>query len=56
MMEKIWTWVIGFFVIALLLYLGARLLRQVWWVLLIGAVIALAVIVYIRFRNGKPKY
>jgi len=56
MTERIWTWIVGFFVAALLLYLGAKLISQVWWVLLIIAVIVLAVIIYIRFRGGKPKY
>ena len=56
MKEKIWEGVIGFFVCGLLLYLGARLVMRVWWVLLIVTVIALAVIIYIRFKKGKPKY
>jgi len=56
MMEKVWMWVIGFFVATLLLYFGAKLIAQVWWVLLIIAVIVLAVIIYIRFKKGKPKY
>ena len=56
MTERIWTWVIGFFVAALLLYLGAKLISQVWVVLLIIAVLVIAVIVLIRFKNGKPKY
>jgi len=56
MKETIWEGVISFFVCALLLYFGAKLISRVWWVLLIVAVIALGVIIYIRFRNGKPKY
>jgi len=56
MTERIWTWIIGFFVAALLLYLGARLISQVWWILLIIAVIVIAVIIYIRFKKSKPNY
>jgi len=56
MKETIWTWVIGFFVAAFLLYLGARLISRVWRILLIAAVIVLAVVIYLRFRKGKPKY
>ena len=54
--EKIWGSVIGFFVLALLCYSGAALLMEIWWVLLIAAAIALGVILYIRFKKGRPKY
>jgi len=53
--EKLWGAIFGFFGAALLLYIGARYLMKVWWVLLIVAVIALAVIIYIRFRKVEPK-
>ena len=56
MKDKIWEIVLGFFVIALLLYLGVTLLLKVWWILLIVAVLVLAVIIYIRIRKSKPKY
>ena len=56
MKETIWAWVIGFFVCALLLYFGATLLMKIWPVLLIAAILVLAVVIYIRFRKGKPKY
>ena len=56
MREKMWEGVIGFFVMALLLYFGAKLVAQVWWVLVIVAVAVIALIIYIRFRKGKPKY
>ena len=54
--EKLWGAVFGFFGAALLLYIGARYLMKVWWFLLIIALVALAVVIYIRFRKGKPKY
>ena len=54
--EKLWGAIFGFFGAALLLYIGARFLMQIWWVLLIAAVIAVGVIVYIRVKKGKPKY
>jgi len=54
--EKIWGWIAGFFFAALLCYIGVKLLAEVWWVLLIAAIIALGVIVYIRIKKGKPKY
>jgi hypothetical protein len=54
--EKLWGAIFGFFGGALLLYIGARYLMKVWWFLLIVAVIALGVIIYIRFKKGKPKY
>ena len=54
--EKIWGWIAGFFVAALLCYIAAALLVEVWWILLIVALIALGVIIYIRLRKGKPKY
>jgi hypothetical protein len=54
--EKIWGAVFGFFAGALLLYFGATLLAKVWWVLLIVAIIALAIVIYIRIKKGKPKY
>ena len=54
--EKLWGAIFGFFGAALLLYIGARILLQVWWVLLIAALIALAVMIYIRVKKGKPKY
>jgi len=54
--EKLWGAIFGFFGAALLLYIGAHYLMKVWWFLLIIAVIALAVIIYIRIRKGKPKY
>jgi O-antigen/teichoic acid export membrane protein len=53
--EKIWSGVIGFFVLALLCFISAKLLLGVWWVLLIAAAIAIGVILYIRFKK-KPKY
>jgi uncharacterized membrane protein YeaQ/YmgE (transglycosylase-associated protein family) len=56
MKEKIWAGIIGFFVAALLLYIGATYLLKVWWLLLIVAVISFAIIIYIRFKKGKPKY
>jgi len=54
--EKLWGAIFGFFGAALLLYIGARYLMKVWWFLLIIALIALAVIIYIRIKKGKPKY
>ena len=54
--EKIWGGIIGFFVAALLCYIGATILLKVWWVLLIAAAIAIGIIIYIRFKKGKPKY
>ena len=54
--EKMWGWIFGFFGAALLCYIGAKALLDVWWVLLIAAVIALGVILYIRIKKGKPKY
>jgi len=54
--EKIWGAIAGFFVAALLCYIGVQLLAEVWWVLLIAAAIAVGVIIYIRFKRGKPKY
>ena len=41
---------------ALLLYLSARFIMQIWFVLLVAALIALAVIIYLRIKKGKPKY
>jgi len=54
--EKLWGAILGFFLAALLCYIAAALLVEVWWVLLIAAVIALGIIIYIRLRKGKPKY
>jgi len=54
--EKLWGAIFGFFGAALLLYIGARFLLQIWWVLLIAALIALGVIIYLRVKKGKPKY
>jgi 4-hydroxybenzoate polyprenyltransferase len=48
--------VLTFFACALLLYVGATYLLKVWWVLLIVAVIVAIVVIYIRFKKGKPKY
>ena len=56
MKDRIWEITLGFFVIALLLYLGVTLLLKVWWVLLIVAVIALVAVVIYRIKKGKPKY
>jgi len=54
--EKLWGAIFGFFGAALLLYIGARFLLQIWWILLIAALIALAVIICIRVKKGKPGY
>jgi amino acid permease len=54
--EKLWGAIFGFFAAALLCYIGTKLLLQVWWVLLITAIIAGGVIVYLRIKKGKPKY
>jgi energy-converting hydrogenase Eha subunit B len=54
--EKMWGAILGFFAAALMCYIGAKLLADVWWVLLIIAVIALGAIIYIRVKKGKPKY
>jgi Na+-driven multidrug efflux pump len=54
--EKMWGAIIGFFLAALLCYIGAALLADVWWILLIVAIIAAGIIIYIRFKKGKPKY
>jgi small basic protein len=54
--EKMWGWVAGFFLGALLCYIGAKLLVDVWWILLIAAAIALGVTIYLRVKKGKPKY
>ena len=54
--EKMWGWIIGFFLAALLCYIAAALLVEVWWILLIVAIIAVGVIIYIRLRKGRPKY
>jgi len=56
MKEKLWGAIFGFFGAALLLYIGARFLMQIWWVLLIAALVALGVIIYLRVKKGKPKY
>jgi len=56
MKEKLWGAIFGFFGAALLLYIGARFLLQIWWVLLIAALVALGVIIYYRIKKGKPKY
>lgn len=48
--------VVSFFVLALLLYLGARLVARVWWVLLIVAVLVLVAVIIYRVHKGKPKY
>jgi len=54
--EKLWGAILGFFGAALLCYIGATILMEVWWILLIVAAIALGIIIYIRFKKGKPKY
>ncbi|MDR0531386.1 MAG: hypothetical protein LBG83_04900 [Oscillospiraceae bacterium] len=54
--EKLWGAIFGFFGAALLLYIGARFLLQIWWVLLIAALVALGAIIYLRIKKGKPKY
>ena len=54
--EKMWGAIFGAFFGALLLYLSARFILQIWPVLLIAALIALGVIIYIRVKKGKPKY
>jgi energy-converting hydrogenase Eha subunit B len=54
--EKLWGAVMGFFGAALLLYIGSKLVLQVWWLLLIAALTAIGIIIYIRIKKGKPKY
>jgi len=54
--EKLWGAILGFFGAAVLLFIGARFILEIWWVLLIAALIALGVIIYIRIKKGKPKY
>ena len=54
--EKLWGAIFGFFGAALLCYIAAKVLLDVWWVLLIAAVIAVGVILYIRYKKGRPKY
>ena len=55
LMEKLKTIVLTFFLAAIACYIAAVLLIRVWWVLLIAAVIAIGIILYIRFGK-KPKY
>jgi Flp pilus assembly protein TadB len=55
-MEKIRNAILSFFVLAILLYIGACYIMRVWWVLVIVAVIALIVLLCIRFGKSKPKY
>jgi Na+-driven multidrug efflux pump len=54
--ETLWATVLTFFACALLLYIGATYLLKVWWFLLIVALIVLAIVLYLRFKKGKPKY
>jgi len=54
--DKIWGFCLSFFVCSILLHVAVTKLMQIWQVLLVIAVLVLAVVVYIRFRNSKPKY
>jgi hypothetical protein len=54
--EKMWSAIMGFFAAALLCYVAVKLISAVWVVLLIVAMLALTVIIYIRVKKGKPKY
>ena len=55
LMEKAKSIALTFFGVALLCYFGAKLLMRVWCVLVIIAVIAIVIILCIRFGK-KPKY
>jgi len=54
--EKMWGAIFGFFAAAILTYIAAKLIAQVWVVLLTAALVALGVIIYYRIKKGKPKY
>jgi len=48
---------LGFFVVCLLIYFGAMLLREVWVILLIASVIVTGgVVAYRLWKNRTPKY
>lgn len=56
MKDKIWGFCLSFFVCAVLLHIAVTKLMEIWHILLIAGLLILAAVVYIRFKNSKPKY
>ena len=56
MKDKIWSFCLTFFVCACLLHIAVAKLMEIWHILVIVGLLVLAIVVYIRFRNSKPKY
>lgn len=53
MKGKIMEAALTFFLAAILIYLGTRLLLSIWWVLVLIAVIILAAVVFFRIRRSR---
>lgn len=53
MKGKIMGAALTFFLAAILIYLGTRLLLSVWWVLVLIAVIILAAVIIFRIRRSR---
>jgi len=47
---------LGILAIAIMLNVAASLLREVWWILTIVGLIALAAVIYIRVRKNNRRY
>ena len=56
MKDKVLSFCLTFFVCVLLLHFAVMKLMEIWHILFVIGIIVLAVIIYIRFRNSKPKY
>jgi len=54
--DKIWGFCLSFFVCVVLLHIAVMKLMEIWHILLIIGLLILAVIVYFRFKNSRPKY